>query len=252
MQLFLKYDFGLPEDEMKKFLETVNAFPYFQEQVQASKSGAYTSLDIGSATGRYPMLLSRLGFHSYGIDREKEAIAYSIGQIKNAAWPKFIHGDALDMRSHLDADVHFNVITCMMGTFEHIPKEKQESLVTQMRERLAPGGVVIISVWDVECRHLAYLSIYGEDQKELIRQNGRTQEDMQALLTDCGLVSIRTVPFCLLPQSIVYDLGIDSTRPEDIGIAAQADLVARALFSSRHGEMFLAIGHKELNMEERS
>jgi hypothetical protein len=44
----------------------------------------------------------------------------------------------------------------------------------------------------------------------------------------------------------IYDLGIERMEATDIEIAAQADLAARALFSDRHGEMFLAIGYREL------
>ena len=74
LQMFMKYDFGLPEDEMKKFLETVNAHPHFEKQ---RHRGAPRSLDVGSATGRYPLLLAQLGFQAYGLDIEEKAIDYS-------------------------------------------------------------------------------------------------------------------------------------------------------------------------------
>jgi len=241
-QLFLKYDFGLPEDEMKKFLETVNALPYFQEQCVHGEPRY--SLDVGSATGRYPLLLTRLGFHAYGLDIEPEAIRYATRQAGGAEWPKFVHGDALQLKDHLPRDVKFHVITCMMGTFEHISREQQPELVASIFSRLLPGGVAIISLWDVECSHLAYLSIYDEAQKELIRKNSRTREEMRQLLASTDFASVAIRPFSLLPQTAIYDLGIERMKASDIEIAAQADLAARALYSDRHGEMFLAIGRR--------
>ena len=241
VQLFVKYDFGLPEDEMKKFLETVNALPNIKRR--SDLASMQRSLDIGSATGRYPTLLHRLGFQAYGIDIEKQAIEYSIRKRgASAEWPRFICGDARHLDDHLDHGLYFDVITCMMGTFDDIPRTGQAALVNKIRGRLVPSGIAIISVWDVECPHLAYLSIYDEVQKELIRQNSRTRDEMQELFRGAGFSDVLIVPFCLIPQTIIYDLGIARMQAADINIAAQADLAAKALFNGRHGEMFLTVG----------
>jgi SAM-dependent methyltransferase len=241
IQLFLKYEFGLPEDEMKKFLETVNALPHFEEQL--ARNRPCTSLDIGSATGRYPRLLTDIGFRAYGIDIAEDAINYSTKQ-SEGPWPLYVRGDATELDKHLPLDLRFNVVTCMMGTFEHIPRDEQPALLRTMHNRLATSGVAIISVWDVECPHLAYLSIYDEVQKEMIRKNSRTRADMRRLLSASGFVDPVITPFSLLPQSAIYDLGIQRMEAADIEVAAQADLAARASFTERHGEMFLAIGHR--------
>lgn len=242
-QLFLKYDYGLPQDEMKKFLETVNAYEYFS--YAGRLSSAPLSLDIGSATGRYPTLLKRMGFNAYGIDIEDAAIIYA-NEKKDALeeWPKYICADALEMDLHLDATLKFSLITCMMGTFEHINKRFQEELVKKLFKRLEPGGVCVISVWDTECPHLAYLTIYDESQKELIRENSSTQSEMQKMFATGGFSDIKIMPFGLLPHTFIYDLGIEKFEEEDVEIATQADLAARALFKDRNGEMFLTIGFK--------
>jgi len=242
IQLFLKYDFGLPEDEMKKFLETVNALTHFRNQL--GNPAPLQSLDIGSATGRYPSLLTRLGFQAHGIDIEERAIEYSRKKTGDAKWPKFTLGDARVLEKYFDRSIAFDVITCMMGTFEHIPIEDQDLLIKSILPRLKPGGVAIISVWDVECPHLSYLSIYDESQKELIRRNSKTRLEMKQLFEKSGFRNVETVPFCLLPQTIIYDLGIERMRAPDIDVAAQADLAVRGLFNDRHGEMFLTIGYK--------
>ncbi|MCL5020772.1 MAG: hypothetical protein M1339_03735, partial [Bacteroidetes bacterium] len=98
---------------------------------------------------------------------------------------------------------------------------------------------------DTECPHLAYLSIYDEAQKERIRENSRTRLEMTNLLTEAGFLDVKTIPFAMLPETVVYDLGIEQMMSSDLAIAVQADLAARALFPDRHGEMFLAIGKNE-------
>jgi SAM-dependent methyltransferase len=243
-QLFLKYDYGLPQDEMKKFLETVNAYEYFLEAHKLSKSPL--SLDIGSATGRYPSLLKRLGFNAYGIDIEETAISYAnekkgIGE----EWPKYLCADANELDSYFEINFKFHLITCMMGTFEHINKKIQGALVKNLFNRLEPGGFCVISVWDTECPHLAYLSIYDEGQKELIRENSSTQSEMQKMFHNSGFSKVKIIPFALLPHTFIYDLGIERFQEEDVEIATQADLAARALFKNRSGEMFLIVGIKE-------
>jgi SAM-dependent methyltransferase len=243
LQLFLKYDYGLPEDEMKKFLETVNALPQLKERHK--RTGILRSLDIGCATGRYPFLLQRLGFEAYGIDVEQAAIDYCRKRLNGSAWPQFVCGDARYLDQYFPPEIDFSAITCMMGTFEHIARDDQGSLVKTIYQRLAPGGVALVSMWDVECAHLAYLSIYDENQKELIRQNSRTRIEIGELFRDAGFTKADALPFCLLPQNAIYDLGIERMRDDDITIAADADLATRALFSDRHGEMFLMIGQKQ-------
>ena len=167
-ELFLKYEFGLPEDEMKKFLETVNALPFIKAQ---TGEGNRFSLDIGSATGRYPCLLQRnFGFRAHGIDIASGAIEFSNKHKVVDGWPRFLCGDARELNKHFP-DQRFHVITCMMGTFDHIGQDEQENVLRKIEGALYPGGVAIISLWDTECQHLAYLSIYNETQKEQIRKN---------------------------------------------------------------------------------
>ena len=146
---------------------------------------------------------------------------------------------------HIDPALTFHVVTCMMGTFEHIAHADQERLIEriygQARRRRCGHH---LRVGRRMLPPFAYLSIYGEGQKELIRQNSRTRSQMSALFRRAGFRDALVVPFCLLPQTVIYDLGIERMSADDIDIAAQADLVARALFNDRHGEMFLAIGYK--------
>jgi SAM-dependent methyltransferase/tetratricopeptide (TPR) repeat protein len=234
-KLFLKYDYALPEDETKKFLETVNLL------YLTGDSKPTSSLDIGSASGRYPTLMTWLGAKAQGIDIEKEAIKYAEEQKGVNEWPKYQVGDArrLPFKTPL-----FDLVTCMMGTVAHIPADDQQRVVTQIFDALLPGGCVAISTWDMECSHLAYLSIYNENQKDIIRKNSPSTEAMREMFKNAGFEDVQIRPFCMLPQIIVYDLGLQDLRSGDIQLAAQADLAVRSLYPNKHGEMFLAFARK--------
>lgn len=236
-ETFLKYDFSLPEDETKKFLETVNLL-YLLDGYKPS-----STLDIGSASGRYPMLFTWFGAKATGIDIEARAVEYAEKQISKDAKerPTYVVGDARKLPFKKST---FGLATCMMGTFAHIPKEDQATVIRKIYDVLKPSGCVAISTWDMECKHLAYLSIYNEKQKDIIRANSPSGSSMKKLLTEAGFVDVEIRPFCLLPQIAVYDLGIENLRSGDIQLAAQADLAVRALYPEKRGEMFLAFGRK--------
>lgn len=234
-ELFLKYDYALPEDETKKFLETVNLF-YLLGDFKPS-----VTLDIGSATGRYPMLMKWLGANAYGIDIEPRAIKYAKRISKGDEWPHYEVADACKLPYKKGK---FNLVTCMMGTFAHISLSEQQSVLCQIFKALKPGGYVAISTWDMECDHLAYLSIYNEKQKETIRKNSPSSNNMKQMLETAGFENVQLRPFCMLPQIVIYDLGTENLRSGDIQLVAQADLAVRALYPEKRGEMFLSFGKK--------
>lgn len=234
-QLFLKYDYALPEDETKKFLETVNLLYLI------GASTPQVTLDIGSATGRYPTLMTWLGAKARGIDIERRAITYAKQLKPSGRWPKYSVADA---RSLPFKKPSFDLVTCMMGTFAHIPIADQQNVIKQMCSALRPKGHLAISTWDMECGHLAYLSIYNENQKNTIRRNSPSSQIMREMLVKGGFEHIEIRPFCMLPQIIVYDLGLENLRSGDIRLAAQADLAVRSLYPNKHGEMFLAFAQK--------
>ena len=235
-ELFLKYDYALPEDETKKFLETVNLL-YLTGEFKPENT-----LDIGSATGRYPRLMTWLGAKAHGIDIEKRAIDYAKSlREPSSQWPKYSVADATKLPFKKPV---FNLVTCMMGTFAHISSTEQQKVISQVFNALVPGGYIAISTWDMECGHLAYLSIYNEHQKDTIRKNSPTTSLMGDMYKKAGFEDIQIRPFCMLPQVVVYDLGLEHLRSGDIQLAAQADLAVRSLYPNKHGEMFIAFARK--------
>jgi ubiquinone/menaquinone biosynthesis C-methylase UbiE len=139
---YLKYEYLLPEDELKKFLETVNS-------IAALKGGQTASaLDIGAATGRYPSLLARRGIRAYGVDLEPRAMEFAAKKRGDAEWPEFLVGDAVGLPVQSSV---FDLVTCMMGTFAHITKQHQKKAVAEMLRVLRPSGMIIVSPRHLEC-----------------------------------------------------------------------------------------------------
>lgn len=141
-------------------------------------------------------------------------------------------------------DERFDLVTCMMGTFAHIPQGDQKVVVDRIFASLRKNGCIAISTWDLECEHLAYLSIYNEKQKDVIRTNSPSTDAIKTLLEHAGFANVVIRPFCLLPQIVVYDLGTENLRAGDIQLIAQADLAVLSLYPYKHGEMYLAFGEK--------
>lgn len=236
MAAYLKYDYSLPEDELKKLLETVQLLHLL------GKHRIEDSLDIGAATGRYPTLFYRRGVRAVGIDSEAQAIEYAYSKHNGSdKRPHLVVGDARNLPFEAQS---FDLVTCMMGTFAHIPMSDHQAVLQSVLRVLRPGGRVAISTWDVECEHLDYLSMYNEAQKEQIRKNSLRQDEIAKLLKASGFTNVVVRPFCLLSQLVVYDLSLERLSPRDLAIAVHADVAARGTLAERHGEMYIAMGTK--------
>ncbi len=172
---YLLYDRLPPEDEIKKNLEAINLFDLIREV-----PGLERSLDIGAATGRHPATLTTLGILSYGIDIEWRAVTHARRKAAGSRWPLYSAGDGRRLPFCGDS---FDLITCMMGTIAHMPAADQLALFREARRCLRPHGCLIVSTWDVECRHLTFLSMYSQEQKARPAQlpaDGRLSRDVRA------------------------------------------------------------------------
>ena len=69
---YIKYDFGSPADEAKKQLE----FGLVEQALHVNGIRHGDVLDIGCATGRWPIWFSQLGFRSTGYDISVDAIRF--------------------------------------------------------------------------------------------------------------------------------------------------------------------------------
>jgi SAM-dependent methyltransferase/outer membrane protein assembly factor BamB len=230
------YDRLPPEDEIKKQLEAINLFDVISDLPALRRS-----LDIGAATGRHPAALAALGVLSHGIDVEWRAVAHARRKTGGARWPVYLVGDG---RRLPYGDDSFDLITCMMGTIAHMPAADQLDLCREARRCLRPGGCLLISTWDVECRHLTFLSMYSQEQKELVRRNSLPVDHYRRMLEDARLELARVVPFALLPDVFGYELGVRGMTAKDLRRLVEIDMAARASFPAMPGQMFMAAALK--------
>jgi SAM-dependent methyltransferase len=236
------YDRLPPEDEIKKKLEAITLFDVIKDLEPLR-----VSLDIGAATGRHPATLAGLGIRSYGVDIEWRAVAHARRKSGTSRWPIYVVGDG---RRLPYADDSLDLITCMMGTIAHMPAADQLELCREARRCLRPGGRLVLSTWDVECRHLTFLSMYSQDQKELVRRNSLPMSDYPRMFAGAGLSLGRLIGFALLPDVFGYELGVREMTPRDLRRLLEIDLAARASFPLMHGQMFMASAVKEEKIHE--
>jgi len=229
---YMKYDYLLPEDEVKKEIELINLLAV----LEATPVGR--SLDIGAATGRHPGVLARRGIAAFGMDIELEAMSYAHAKPTLNRYPQFSVGDGrcLSFQGRT-----FDLVTCMMGTIAHMPPGEQGHLCREVARVLRPDGLFVISTWDVDCRHLAFLSMYTHAQKEMIRRNSMCRDELAATLQACGFAAPRIIPFALLPETFSFESGAQGMEREHIARILEIDLAARGAYPQMHGEMFLAV-----------
>ncbi|MDR2719612.1 MAG: methyltransferase domain-containing protein [Nitrososphaerota archaeon] len=238
---YSQYDTLPLEDEVKKTLELINFLSVFSKH----KSSIKKSLDIGTATGRYPFILKRLGVETFGIDREKNSINYinqkkKVYGISDDDSPHLNVGDVLELTKFYEKN-SFDLITCMMGTFAHFDTDKRHNICRQIHEILKPTGVLVISTWDIECEHLDYLSMYSQKQKELIKNNSLNSREFTELFEFTGFKSFQHIPFAFLPDLFSNQLKINSFTETDARRLMEFDLAAKSLLLSTHGQMYISV-----------
>lgn len=103
---------------------------------------------------------------------------------------------------------------------------------------------MLVSTWDIECRHLTFLSMYSQEQKELVRRNSLPMDRYREIFARAGLGFGRATPFALLPDVFGYELGVAGMTDRDLRRLLEIDLAARASFPAMHGQMFMVSGFK--------
>lgn len=234
---YLKYDHSPPEDEVKKRLELINV------RAILNQMGAkiVRSLDIGAATGRYPMLLAAEGVEAIGIDREEKAMRYAQEKLQGDHRPFFTVGSADKLPFHAAS---FDLVTCMMGTFAHMSEGEKKELCSEALRVLRKGGVFIISTWDIECPHLSFLSIYNEEEKRKIADQSVTKELAKQMFLGAGFDEALTRSFCLIPDVLTYELGVQKLGNTELDMLISIDLAVRATFGEANGQMYIVAGRK--------
>lgn len=234
---YIKYDYLPPEDEIKKHIELIYELTILQENPWIR-----TSLDIGAATGRHPIILAKHGIKSIGLDVNSQAMVYAKKRkeksISALDYPFFMLGDAFKLPFLKN---QFDLITCMMGTFAHFPPDKRKTILLEIKDCIKPNGLFLISTWDIECNHLSFLSIYNQSDKQKMKGNSIKLYDLKVLLESNGFRIKKIIPFIFLPNVFSYELNLHTLDVYDIKKVIEIELAARSLYPYNHGEMFMFV-----------
>lgn len=237
---YLKYDHLPAEDEIKKQLEMI-----YELLVLEGKKNINSTLDIGAATGRHPMIMASNGKSAIGIDIEIKAMQYANKMKKQSReddkYPFYCVGDSVYLPF---AGSTFDLVTCMMGTFAHIDQTKKIDMLKEIYRVMNHNGIIIISTWDIECTHLSYLSIYTEKEKRMITKNSSPKYETRLIFEQAGFNKVDIIPFMMIPNVFIYELNIHNLKLADLKRAVEIDMSAKSLYPTMSGEMFMVVGTK--------
>jgi SAM-dependent methyltransferase len=120
--------------------------PYYLHCV---REGGGPVLELGAGTGRVSAYLARAGFDVVGVDlsaamlaraRERRARMGAIGSRL-----RFVQGDM----SRLTVRGRFGTVLVPFRSFNHLyTVERQLAALRGIRQRLAPGGIAVIDLWN--------------------------------------------------------------------------------------------------------
>ncbi|MFC4078206.1 class I SAM-dependent methyltransferase [Salinithrix halophila] len=139
-------------------------------------------LDIGTATGRYPIYFAQKGCNVTGIDISDDALHIAQRNLMQNGLEDKVHLLKMNALSLNFPEHSFDIITCMMGTFSHFSNEEKNNLLFQIWQVLRPNGIVIISSWDSDYPFTNFLSFYNETERKLLKQNSLPSQHLLKMM----------------------------------------------------------------------
>jgi SAM-dependent methyltransferase len=225
---YVQFDHTGLHDSAKKRLELVQLLTAIGDV-----SAVATSLDVGSGTLRYPQVLDRYGVRSYGIDLSDAGIRVCVDD----QWARrFAVADGTEMPFR---DGSFDLVTCMMGTVNHLSGAQRERFLAESFRTLRPGGLLVVSAWDPACRFQTFLSFYSPTEMAQLRGRLSDPEDLRAECAAAGFGDVRTTPFCTFPDWQVTGAGAAGTDADHLARLAELDRDRAAQDPTIAGQMFL-------------
>lgn len=122
--------------------------------VLAERLGAppRTVLDAGCGNGRFGSFLAKRwpSIAYTGIDRSEALLGLAASRTDRPRRARFEHGDFLADPSRLPAS-RFDLVA-LLAVLHHVPGEaRRAALLSGLASRVAPGGVLVLSVWRFGC-----------------------------------------------------------------------------------------------------
>ena len=97
-------------------------------------------LDVACGFGRHALALARHGFRVVGVERDRSVAA--------EARAAGVDVRELDMRRLRDLGETFDAVICMWASFGWFDDATNADVLAAMAERTAPGGVVVLDLYD--------------------------------------------------------------------------------------------------------
>jgi SAM-dependent methyltransferase len=197
---YQRYESAQGADQAKKTLELMSA----KRTIDQWNIRGGMSLDVGCATGRYPIWLASLGFRAVGYDKSEEAIRICNDRARNNVFRSRLTFSTQDIVTcELPAE-HFVLITSMMGTFNHLGVSCHHDILTKYYNSLAQGGGLILSCWNPLCMYLDFLSLYGASERQFLLNNSIACATLVDLVKDIGYKTVDWEYYSALPD-VCYD-----------------------------------------------
>lgn len=229
---YQQFDNTAVQDTVKKQLEMVQLLT----AVNPTRIGS--SLDIGSGTMRYPQVLAGYGVRSVGIDLRDSGVRACV----EPEWlRRFVvaDGTALPFR-----DSSFDLITCMMGTVNHLSESQRHRLFTHTRRTLRPGGRLVLSAWDPRCTFQSFLSFYSSTESAQLRERLTSPDRLADEVKEFGFTGVDVMPFCTFPDRQAVGVGVPDEDADTLATLAELDHIQTARDPQLAGQLFLLTAYR--------
>ena len=235
---YIRYEYAERSDHAKKVLEMAAVDEILAGVLPADPNADHRSLDIGCATCRWPKYFSARGYKSCGYDIDPEAVricrAIAEGNPRIEIYEKNI------LRSPPEEN-RYSIVTSMMGTFNHIPREQQFSFLDWICKSLVAGGTLLFSTWVAEGPYTTYLKFYNPEERHAIQANCPSAEELRDLIGKADLQLVAMRPFVFLPD-VCYESWLGMADGERAIIAVEA--TCRKCLPDAHSQMMLFVARK--------
>ncbi len=115
-----------------------------------------TVLDLCCGSGRHAIPLAARGYVVTGVDRDESAVAQARRQAGDSV--TFVRGDMRELETA--APGTFDAAICMWQSFGYFDSATNMDVLRQMRDRLRPGGRLILDVY-----HRTFFEEHQEDRR---------------------------------------------------------------------------------------
>ncbi len=123
-------------------------WPELEELTKKIKNGDKI-LDVGCGSGKLLQALENKEIDYYGVDSCREILdnAEEINKNKGGGERKFAKGDILNLGDI--PEVNFDYVFCI-AVLHHLPgKDLQIQAIKQLKNKIKPGGEIVLSVWNL-------------------------------------------------------------------------------------------------------